>query len=229
LCAPVKFEESYSTPRVSGSSAARLAHSSAFSFPETALCAGHHRISIVMSGLALHFGRWASQAVLDFFSATDVGRRVPAEEDLEIEASGWEQRAQRGRGEERGAEAEELDAGGGGGGVWAATAVPVHAFFHGVRRRGGAGDESRFPLFFPLSSPWVFPCGYDFICFVPHFLGTGLGGGQRGACNVPPPRGQQTGGMDNWRAAIVYVDRLHASMNKLKKRQFSPFGITRDE
>ena len=44
---------SYSTPRASGSSAASLAHSSAFSFPGTILCAGHHRISMVVSGLAL--------------------------------------------------------------------------------------------------------------------------------------------------------------------------------
>jgi hypothetical protein len=40
-------------PRASGSSAASLAHSSAFSFPGTPLWAGHHRISIMMPGLAL--------------------------------------------------------------------------------------------------------------------------------------------------------------------------------
>jgi hypothetical protein len=44
---------SHSTLRASGSSAARLAHSSAFSLPGTPLCAGHYRMSMVMSGLAL--------------------------------------------------------------------------------------------------------------------------------------------------------------------------------
>jgi len=44
---------SHSIPRASGSSAASLAHSSALPFPGTPLCAGHHRISAVMSGLAL--------------------------------------------------------------------------------------------------------------------------------------------------------------------------------
>jgi len=48
---------------------------------------------------------WCSQAVLDFLSATDVGRRVPAEEDAESEASEWELRK---REEEREAEAEEM-------------------------------------------------------------------------------------------------------------------------
>ena len=53
-----------------------------------------------------------SQAVLDFLSATDVGRRVPAEEDAESVASEWELRERREREEEREAEAEELGAAG---------------------------------------------------------------------------------------------------------------------
>ena len=44
---------SHSTPWVSGSSAAIFARSSAFSLPPTPLCAGHHRISIMIPGLAL--------------------------------------------------------------------------------------------------------------------------------------------------------------------------------
>jgi len=50
----VRFgSHSHSAPRASGSSASILAHSSTFSFPGTPLCAGHHLISMVMSGLAL--------------------------------------------------------------------------------------------------------------------------------------------------------------------------------
>jgi len=49
-----------------------------------------------------------SQAVLDFLSATDVGKLVPAEEDAGREVSEWERR---GRGGERRVEAEELGAG----------------------------------------------------------------------------------------------------------------------
>ena len=44
---------SHSTPRASGFSAAIFAHSSAFSLPGTPLWAGHHRISMVIPGLAL--------------------------------------------------------------------------------------------------------------------------------------------------------------------------------
>jgi len=56
---------SHSTPRASGSSAASLAHSSAFSLPVTPLCAGHQRISMVMSGpdrrrVAIYFRAWSA-------------------------------------------------------------------------------------------------------------------------------------------------------------------------
>jgi len=34
---------------------------------------------------------------------------------------------------------------------------------------------------------------------ISHLLGTGLGGGQRGACNVPPSRGQRAGTGQNVR------------------------------
>ena len=44
----------------------------------------------------------------------------------------------------------------------------------------------RIHLSFLESSPLIFPWCASYL------LGTGLGGGQRGACNVPPPRGQRT-------------------------------------
>ena len=48
--------------------------------------------------------------------------------------------------------------------------------------------------------PFVFFSGYDFLCTFFYdflgahlfFLGTGLGAGQRGACNVPPLHGLRT-------------------------------------
>lgn len=52
--ASVRSEHScHSNPRASSPSPASLPHSSAFSFQGTRLCAGHQRISIAMSGLAL--------------------------------------------------------------------------------------------------------------------------------------------------------------------------------
>ena len=54
MCGSAQSEyPSHSTPRASGSSAASLARWSAFSFPGTTLCAGHYRILMVASGLAL--------------------------------------------------------------------------------------------------------------------------------------------------------------------------------
>jgi len=44
---------SHSTPQVFGSPAVTVAHSLAFSLPVTPLCAGYHRISTTMPGLAL--------------------------------------------------------------------------------------------------------------------------------------------------------------------------------
>jgi len=78
-----------------------------------------------------------SQAVLDFLS-TDAGRLVLTERDAGSSgSSGSEKR--------KGAEVEELGAGGGG------TAFPLDALLHGGCGRG-VGDWSRFPLFFPLHS-----------------------------------------------------------------------------
>ena len=64
-----------------------------------------------------------SQAVLGFLSATDVGRRAPAEEDAESEASEWELR-ECGSGKKRGG-AEGLGA------------------------EGELGDGEELPLFLP--------------------------------------------------------------------------------
>ena len=50
-----------------------------------------------------------------------------------------------------------------------------------------------------------------------YLLGTGLGGGQRKACNVPPPRGQRRGNGQNVRRHSL--DRLHASMLKQKNKR----------
>jgi len=52
-----------------------------------------------------------------------------------------------------------------------------------------------------------------------YLLGPGLGGGQRGACNVPSPRGQRTGKIDKMHAAIDSLDGLNASMIKPKKKK----------
>jgi len=84
-------------------------------------------------------------------------------------------------------------AGGGGGGAGCrggAAAVPAHALFHGIGKRE-VGEGPRFFCYFLC----------DFLGRI--YLGTGLGGGQRGACNVPPPRGQRTGKTDKMYAAIV--------------------------
>jgi len=42
----------------------------------------------------------------------------------------------------------------------------------------------------------------------PHLPGTGLGGGRRGACNVPPPRGLRTGKLGKMYAAMIYIGRM---------------------
>jgi hypothetical protein len=81
-------------------------------------------------------GGRCSQAILDFLSTTDVGRRVPAAEDAGSEASEWELRERREREEEREAEAEELDAAGElGAGEELPLFLPTPSF------RASAGDE----------------------------------------------------------------------------------------
>jgi len=115
-----------------------------------------------------------SRAVLDFLSAADVARRVLGVEDdavsavSELEVREWM--------EERGAGAEESD------GEGPPLFLPTPDFM------ASAGEGRPFHLsfsfvLFPLYSPWC----------APHLLGIGLGGGQRGASNVPPMCGQRTG------------------------------------
>jgi hypothetical protein len=70
-----------------------------------------------------------SRVVLNFLATTDVGRRVPApaEEDVQSEASEWELRERRKREEERRAEARRRGRG---------TVVPPHARLYGICGRG---------------------------------------------------------------------------------------------
>jgi len=117
-----------------------------------------------------------SQAVLDFLSTTDVGRLVPAEEDAG--SSEWERRERREREEERRVEMEEFGCRRGG------TALSPAALLHGACG-GGVGDGSRFPHPF-LCFSFVVPSVTSSLLCVFYSLGTGLGGGQREACNVPP-------------------------------------------
>ena len=60
-----------------------------------------------------------------------------------------------------------------------------------------------------------------FLCsfFGAHLLfhGTGLGGGRRGAYNVPPPRGLRTGKPGKMYAAMIYIGRMRVRINKNKK------------
>jgi len=83
-----------------------------------------------------------SQTILDFLSATDVGKLapVPVEEDAQSEASEWELRERREREEERRAGAEGPGTGG-----EEETLFSTHALFLGVRGRG-VGHGGDFPL-----------------------------------------------------------------------------------
>jgi len=76
-----------------------------------------------------------SRAVLDFLSTTDLGRLVPAEEDVGSEASEWELRECREREEERRAEAEEVGAAGELGAGEEPLLLPTPSFM------ASAGDE----------------------------------------------------------------------------------------
>jgi len=125
------------------------------------------------------------RAVLDFLSTTDVGRRVPAEEDAvgevsEEELRGWGWGGGGGTG-----------SGGRGAGRWGVTAVPSHARIHGVRRRGLGG----FICLFSFSFPFSFPLSY--LWCATHFLGTGLAAWAEGkvelaTCRHRADSGQET-------------------------------------
>ena len=87
--------------------------------------------------------------------------------------------------EEQGAGAEEP------GGGELPLFLPRRTSWHLQERRRGRDGEASFVyslclvrlLSFPLLFPWC----------ASHFRRIGLGGGQRGASNVPPLRGQRTG------------------------------------
>jgi len=127
------------------------------------------------------------QAVLDFLSSTDVGRFVPPPEEGEAggEVSEWEHRERREREEELEAEVEELGAAGElGAGGSCHSSYPCPPSWHPQTRSRILGTACFVLSFaFPLSFPG---------CAL-HLLGTCLGRGRRGVCNMPPPRGQRTG------------------------------------
>jgi len=104
------------------------------------------------------------RTVLDFLSTTDVVRRVQAEEDAVSEAS----------------EAEL-------GGLHCSSPHPTSWRL----REPFRGVDSAFHSSSPLSSRSL-----SFLLkfrWCASHLGTGLSGGQRGTCNVPPLRGHRTG------------------------------------
>jgi len=132
-----------------------------------------------------------SQAALDFLSATDVGKLVPAEGDAGSEVSEWELRECR----ERAGGREE--GGGEGAGCRGGTiAVPTHAFFHGICRwRVGGG--TRFPLLFLWFGLFSF--------FGAHYIFSGQGRGQKGSLQRAVPCGQRTGNLDKKCVTIVWI------------------------
>jgi hypothetical protein len=107
------------------------------------------------------------------------------------EVSEWELRERRQREEERRAEAEEL----GGNNPCSSPRPPSW--------RPRTRFRERITVSFLLSFFYL--------------LGTGLGRGQRGACNVPPSRGLRTGKPDSLYLAMIYLGRMRV-MNKQKKK-----------
>jgi len=103
-----------------------------------------------------------SLAVLDFLSTTDVGRRVPAEEDAVGEIlerqGGAERRKSRGRRRSWVQRENRMS--------WVSYNVPTHALFRGILGRG-LGGALRFSLFFLsffcLSGPL---CFFSFVIFL---------------------------------------------------------------
>jgi hypothetical protein len=149
-----------------------------------------------------------SRAVLDFLSTTDVGRLVPApvEEDAQSETLEWQFRERSEREEVRRREAEEL----GEGGEEQPLFLPTPSFM--VSTEEEWSHEGDVPLpFFSLSFVMSF---LIFLGAPYHHLGTGLGRGQRKACNVPPLRRET---VEKVRRHSLYG--LNASMIKQKKKR----------
>ena len=127
-----------------------------------------------------------SQAVLDFLTTTSVGKIVPtAEEDVGSEASEWELRERMEREEESSTEAEALGTEEEGTpGKNPRSSFPPPRSWH--RREWSRGEVALFLCFllFVVLFFLLFFC--SFLGAHRFFLGTGLGGGQRGVCNEPP-------------------------------------------
>ena len=140
---------------------------------------------------------------------TDVGKLVPPvdeEDDAGSEGSEWELRERRERQEEREGGAEALGCGLEGG-RGRTPAVPSHPSIHGIGRRGvGDGSRVSFVLSFVNSFGRVY------------FLWDRPGGGQRGACNEPPPRGLRTGKPGKMYAAMMNIGRTRVPMIKQKTK-----------
>jgi len=108
--------------------------------------------------------------------------------------------------EEQEARAEEQDAGG-----ELPLFLPTPDFM--ASTGGGVGGRGAlFLCFFPLS---ISLGASTFL------RGTGLGGGQRGACNEPPLRGQRTGKRTVHILAMISIGRMRV-MNKQKKKEREP-------
>jgi len=125
--------------------------------------------------------RRCGRAVLDFLTSADVGRLVPQEEETDAVRCRRKSRGRRLRNRE------------------GATTVPSHAGLHGVRSRVVEGRAR-----FSMASITLVCLLLSFVCS--RFPLSGLGGGQRKACDVPPPRGLRTG-------KLGHICRSYASMN----------------
>ena len=142
--------------------------------------------------------------MLDFLCTTDVGRLAPPLEEEDAVSAVSEQEVREWL-EEHGAGAEEPD------GEGTPLFLPTPEFMASA----GTAWEARGALSFvillcfshsllsPLSFPWC----------ASQLLGTGLGGGQRGACNVPPLRGLRTGKRTVNTLAMISLGRMRV-MNK---------------
>ena len=134
--------------------------------------------------------------MLDFLSS-DVGRLSPPEEDMDAgsEASEWELRERqecREREEEREAVAVALGAEGEQGGAEPRCSYPPTGSWH--RQTRGRG---RCVISFVFS-----------LATVLFFIGTGLGGGQRGACNEPLRADCGQENRIKMYTAMIYIGRM---------------------
>jgi len=132
-----------------------------------------------------------SQAILDILFTTDAGRLVPAEEARKARCQSGSA-GSAGSGKRSGGWRPRSWVPGGG-----TTVVSPHTLVHGICGRGVGAVTVSCVLSFVLS----------FVISLVRFylLGTGLGGGQMGACNVPPSRRLRTGIPDSVYLAVIYL------------------------